>query len=421
MANQHVSCGRDLICVPDISNSLQMASYSGFDFIAMPIVHPRFKREYIEGKARDRQGAFTRPDLILSSQDWSSLVVGKLSSWIQVDSPDEVVRKNSEGALMEELLYGAHLSLPALMVPLNGPECVNLSRCLLSHLQGHSNHQVWIHVPMVAETCAEGLVENEVKQKLDGSDGDQSESDSWRWWSTLRTVCNHNKRLGIALEIPADLPSSDVIDRWVGEPVKCAILNTNVFLTNKKGFPVLSKAHQSLVMKLFKLDVQMMIAGTNHHPDKGIKAYQQYLDHLYQSQPPLSGVDAFAKGYEDYLQCPLQPLSDNLESQTYEIFEKDPVKYTQYQEAVYKALLDRVPETEKDSRTTVVMVLGAGRGPLVTASLKAAEQAEREIVVYAVEKNPNAVVTAVLIVKTVPRVLESSCILLCQVILAERR
>lgn len=57
--------------------------------------------------------------------------------------------------------------------------------------------KVWIHVPMVAETCAEGLVENEVKQKLDGSDGDQSESDSWRWWSTLRTVCNHNKRLGI--------------------------------------------------------------------------------------------------------------------------------------------------------------------------------------------------------------------------------
>lgn len=56
-----------------------------------------------------------------------------------------------------------------------------------------------------------------------------------------------------ALEIPADLPSSDVIDRWVGEPVKCAILNTNVFLTNKKGFPVLSKAHQSLVMKLFKV------------------------------------------------------------------------------------------------------------------------------------------------------------------------
>ena len=42
-------------------------------------------------------------------------------------------------------------------------------------------------------------------------------------------------------------------------------------------------------------------------------------------------VSQFAKGYEDYLQCPLQPLMDNLESQTYEIFEKDPIKYSQYQ------------------------------------------------------------------------------------------
>jgi protein arginine N-methyltransferase 5 len=41
----------------------------------------------------------------------------------------------------------------------------------------------------------------------------------------------------------------------------------------------------------------------------------------------------------------------------------------------------------------VLMVLGAGRGPLVNASLRAAKQAERRIRLYAVEKNPNAVVT----------------------------
>lgn len=28
----------------------------------------------------------------------------------------------------------------------------------------------------------------------------------------------------------------------------------------------------------------------------------------------------------------LQPLMDNLESQTYEVFEKDPIKYSQYQQ-----------------------------------------------------------------------------------------
>lgn len=41
----------------------------------------------------------------------------------------------------------------------------------------------------------------------------------------------------------------------------------------------------------------------------------------------------------------------------------------------------------------VLMVLGAGRGPLVNASLRAARQADRKLRVYAVEKNPNAVVT----------------------------
>ena len=40
------------------------------------------------------------------------------------------------------------------------------------------------------------------------------------------------------------------------------------------------------------------------------------------------------------------------------------------------------------------MVVGAGRGPLVRASIAAARQADRTIrKIYAVEKNPNAVVT----------------------------
>ena len=41
------------------------------------------------------------------------------------------------------------------------------------------------------------------------------------------------------------------------------------------------------------------------------------------------------------------------------------------------------------------MVLGAGRGPLVRAALKAAQTAEKNIKVYAVEKNPGALVTYV--------------------------
>ena len=42
---------------------------------------------------------------------------------------------------------------------------------------------------------------------------------------------------------------------------------------------------------------------------------------------------------------------------------------------------------------SVVMVVGAGRGPLVEATLKAAQTSGRNIRVYAVEKNPGAVNT----------------------------
>ena len=88
------------------------------------------------------------------------------------------------------------------------------------------------------------------------------------------------------------------------------------------------------------------------------------------------------------LQSPLQPLKDHLDSSTYEVFETDPVKYAQYQEALDKALAD-TPTHSK----VVIMVVGAGRGPLVRCSLQAAKSANRDAKVYAIEKNPNAVVT----------------------------
>ena len=44
---------------------------------------------------------------------------------------------------------------------------------------------------------------------------------------------------------------------------------------------------------------------------------------------------------------------DNLESQIYEIFEKDPCKYRYYKDAIKQALLDRVPDHEKSKESLV--------------------------------------------------------------------
>lgn len=59
--------------------------------------------------------------------------------------------------------------------------------------------------------------------------------------------------------------------------------------------------------------------------------------------------------HQDYLQAPLQPLADNLESQTYEAFEKDPVKYSQYEKAIVKAL-QAEKEKQANRGVTVLMV-----------------------------------------------------------------
>lgn len=87
----------------------------------------------------------------------------------------------------------------------------------------------------------------------------------------------------------------------------------------------------------------MIVSGShrNQHQSGGPLAYVQYVRYLYRKSNELVPVEEYAQGYMDHLQQPLQPLMDNLEGETYEGFEKDPIKYRQYEEAAYKALLDR--------------------------------------------------------------------------------
>jgi protein arginine N-methyltransferase 5 len=102
----------------------------------------------------------------------------------------------------------------------------------------------------------------------------------------------------------------------------------------------------------------------------------------------------------DSLQRPLQPLKDHLEFSMYETFEKDPVKYAKYQEAVYMALKSGVGSLElspEAPKLITIAVAGAGRGPLVMRSINAFRQLEvpegsLQLKVYAIEKNPSAVV-----------------------------
>jgi type II protein arginine methyltransferase len=127
-----------------------------------------------------------------------------------------------------------------------------------------------------------------------------------------------------------------------------------------------------------------------------LSAHFDYFSYLFQKLEPLTGLEASEFSFRDHLQLPLQPLAENLESAIYETFERDTPKYRFYQEALRQALHDKAFSMESSSNSgatepIIVMVLGAGRGPLVDAALDAADAVGAWVTVWAVEKNPSAV------------------------------
>uniref|UniRef100_A0A7S0BKQ5 Protein arginine N-methyltransferase n=1 Tax=Rhodosorus marinus TaxID=101924 RepID=A0A7S0BKQ5_9RHOD len=160
-------------------------------------------------------------------------------------------------------------------------------------------------------------------------------------------------------------------------------LHSDLYVCEKQG-----RRHKDFVTNMFQTKVPFAVSGNaaTTNSAEGAKPYVMFLAHLFGKQP-VDGHDADDDQYLDYLQSPLQPLADNLEGSMYETFESDPVKYARYQEAVRLYLSKKVVER------VVIMVLGAGRGPLVAACLAAAEQTQRSVFIYAVEKNASAIIT----------------------------
>lgn len=50
--------------------------------------------------------------------------------------------------------------------------------------------------------------------------------------------------------------------------------------------------------------------------------------------------------HHGYLTFDFQPLMDNLQSVTYQTFEQDPIKYRNYEEAMFRAIRDRNQDEE---------------------------------------------------------------------------
>ncbi|KAJ4019050.1 hypothetical protein NW752_004791 [Fusarium irregulare] len=368
-----------------------------------------------------------------------------ISPWIDLGSSNPIISSISRQVLNVEINYANFCGVRSIVIP--GPwqdassdggnqSLAQYSRAVEEALTIGNRLTFLIHMPMYREPVQElketsiSSLDTNTPNKAEGKEIDLLAS--WDSWHHIRSVCNYNTRLFVSLEIPRVMPEKDLQDRWFAEPLHYLTLSPSTFQTNKAGFPSLSKHHQNLIFSYMRLKNVPWILLCDAGPDvshlkdspqppprsqnefpslpeaeaqsqssKGQASqtksndYISYLRWLEDQQPPFTYLESpTLTSFQDWLQSPLQPLSDNLESATYEVFEGDPVKYSQYEIAVFEALTEwkELKKPLSKEGKVVVAVAGSGRGPLVTRALKASEDAGVPIDMWAVEKNPNAYV-----------------------------
>ncbi len=414
--------------------------------------------------------ALTPADTPLSPEESISQIIGVTSSWVDLNSPDPIIADVSRQVLRLELAYAAFCGVSYVIIP--GPRLrsrgaadsgiAEYARAILDGLSQGPYMQIYIWFPIIDNPDDEGAEMGDLRSfaRQQFSDLDEAGTKrldvfgSWEAWDMIRSICKYPSRLCVgkhvvahlhaesasststsfvrslfpfpiltiaALSLPKLLPPTPIQSRWYSEPMRIITLDSKVFSKNAKGYPVLSRAHQSFISRFVSLRTPPWFLLCNVGPiptttnttapasatfpslaeaveNQHIKdptPQLSYMRYLQTKQPIPDAIASFGAGYQDYLQAPLQPLTVNLESITYEVFEKDPIKYAWYERAIARALHDWIeqgkPTSNPDGRV-VVAVVGAGRGPLVTRALKASEDVGVEIDMWALEKNPNAFV-----------------------------
>ena len=333
---------------------------SNANFVCIPLFHPRMRRSShltLFGNSSERMGLVTRSEKQLPGSIWASHVIGMASSWISLDSNDSLFRLQSETALKEEFDYATYLGLQVFVMssPVvdtgkfhNFPRFV--STLLRQSIQSNAATQIWLKIPL--------LVENE---------GLTNAIDGWDTWNMTSTIVR-DSRLGIILEIPIEVSDSALhkltkfkLARWLGEPVKAISISTESFRvksfdtkdskkkTKKKKIIdiALDSRIEHLVKNLHTKGIQIIVRGRPHqvivecHKFRKnqtiidvMQGYYLYLGFLQKNTNEGykdSLYDRFVAPYTDSLRGPLQPLAETLDSETYNIMEKDPVKYNNYE------------------------------------------------------------------------------------------
>ncbi|GAV03546.1 hypothetical protein RvY_13949 [Ramazzottius varieornatus] len=247
---------------------------------------------------------------------------------------------------------------------------------------------IWTHVPMhgLQPDCSAFFSQNIPEE--------EEAMSSYFWWHTVLEATGFSRHATVALELDCLTLTAESSSRWLSEPLGCLIVPTSVMLQSAEGSqdPALPLEHSRFIKRAIRLHgCRLMLYDDVGSWEDG---------RVVECAKILRALSCYYPGYVrdvDHLHLTAQPLSKNLYDETYQQFERDPVKYVRYQTAIERAFWElqfkrrpgRPPFGRKEAPwSLVVAVLGCGRGPLVSRVLAAAEKAHVAVKVYGVEKNP---------------------------------
>lgn len=359
--------------------------------------------------------SFRLDEVHLTTSEAAPGVVLLLSPWLELDAVDEGLRLDAELALMQEVTYAAHLGASAVVLPApsSDPErkrflpfyARTVATCFEACLSGSSAPPAGPAMSLLVSlpiTSPHELTRRLAKEPA-GPPGKSPAvmrrlDDDWAWetWCTIQDVCRRNPRVQVLLDLRAPLPvQRRVLGRWASEPVAALSIPASSFMSNAKGFPVLSKAAQALLRMLLAQKPSILLSETHTPPPEhtrgGSDAYLTYIKHFVRTVCAAQAQEPEQQAccrHAETLRAQLQPMLDNPSSAGYAVQEQDTVKYKLYEDAVAAALAD-LAAAGRARHGVRIWICGAGRGALVSRCLAAAWRSGTQVHVTAVERNPH--------------------------------
>ena len=351
----------------DAAAALNAARPDGYDYVTTRIL------------LTDDDDRSARTDVAaLESKWWRTSVVGVLdvmgsSSMDNNSSTNNKKRTTMETRIAQGLEWSVHMNLPAIWMP--SP----------ASLSGENNNDVFRYAAAVTRALPT-LRDTQlwIPVSLDSDDDSTAFDCFYRLTGYHPSIhaCLVLEPMPLSTNTNISVYVADLLRRlhvWIGAaPVAAVVLPTDMFLTNKRGFPTLSRRRTRWSCRrccsasgapsrcwcgpTTSTSLSNSSSSNNNLTPAQLGTSQtlphwQYLQHFRRSRAELTrSLDTatahMEHDYLDSLQSPLQPLADHLENETYEVFEKDPVKYARYQQAVLRALQEHGAEDGKFCQST---------------------------------------------------------------------